>query len=369
MRLLPREHVLQYDWLVHVMNYGPVIFFLGLLFEGVPLSDWAQAVVIAGAGSLCWYSGMWARPYYNLIFFTVLTGLGLWAVSLHWTGAMYLFYALVFVMVMPRVWQVTLALVLQTLIVIGQGVWLDMGNLYNSILAILILLGGHADYLFFRHMTALRVLLRSQEDLEHLTREAERERIARDLHDVLGHTLSSIALKSELAEKLMTRDPERAGHEMREVAESARRALAEVRQTVTGYRSGNLANELSLARHALEAADIEVDLPERVPDGLDRQQENVLCLVLREAVTNVVRHAEARHCRIHWQARDGQWLLSVEDDGRGWSGRFGNGLEGMRERLGLCGGALHLRSAQPGCRLEATIGASPATPTTEEPAR
>lgn len=365
MRLLPREHVLQYDWLVHVMSGGAVIFLLGLLFEGSPLSDWAQAVVILGGGVLCWYSGLWARPYINLVFFALLTGLGLWAVTLHWTGAIYIFYALVFIMVLPRLWQVTLVLVLQTVVVVAQGLWLDLGPLYNAVLTILILLGGHADYLFFRHMGAVRALVRSQEDLEHLTREAERERIARDLHDLLGHSLSSIALKSELAGKLMERNPERARQEMLEVSDAARRSLSEVRQTVTGYRSGNLANELSLAHHALEAANIMVDRPERWPDTLDRQQENVLCLVLREAVTNVVRHANARHCRIRLSSQDGLWRLSVEDDGRGWNGHFGNGLEGMRERLQLCGGGMRLYPARPGCRLEATLGPD-LTPSTRE---
>lgn len=359
MRLLPREHILQFDWLVHAMNYGPVIFFLGLAFEGATAAQWAQAVVIAGLGSLCWYAGMWARSYYSLLFFACLTLVGLWAVTLHWTGGIYLFYALVFVMALPKLWHATLALMVETVLVVAQGLWLELGSLYIAIMGILILLGGHADFLFFRHMNAQRSLLRSQEDIEHLTREAERERIARDLHDVLGHTLSSIALKSELAEKLLPNDPDRARKEMQEVAVSARRALSEVRQTVTGYRSGNLASELSLARHALEAADIEPDLPDRWSEGMDRQQENVICLVLREAVTNVVRHAGARRCRVRLNQREGRWLLSVEDDGHGWNGRFGNGLEGMRERLQLLGGELRLRRAQPGCRLEASVGPSP----------
>lgn len=359
MRLLPREHVLQYDWLVHTMNYGPVIFFLGLAFEGASITHWAQAVVVAGIGSLCWYAGMWARSYYALVFFTLLTLTGLWAVTLHWTGGIYLFYALVFVMTLPRLWQATLALSIQTVVVVAQGFWLDLSSLYIAIMGILILLGGHADFLFFRHMNAQRALLRSQEDIEHLTREGERERIARDLHDVLGHTLSSIALKSELAEKLLPRDPARAQQEMREVAVSARRALSEVRQTVTGYRSGNLANELSLARHALEAADIEPVLPDRWAEGMDRQQENVICLVLREAVTNVVRHAGASRCRVQLNRHEDRWMLRVEDNGQGWNGRFGNGLEGMRERLQLLGGDLRLRRAQPGCRLEASIGPAP----------
>lgn len=355
MRLLPRQHVLQYDWLVHVMLYGPVLFFLALAIDGATAMVWSQALVIIGLGSLLWYAGMWARPPHSLVFLVAFSALGLWASWLHWVGALYHFYAIVFAMTLPRVWQVSLVLLAQSLVVLAQGIWTGMGSLYLSIMTILILLGGHADYLFFRHLSVQRALLRHQEDIEHLTREAERERIARDLHDVLGHSLSSIALKAELAEKVMQSQPERARAELRQVAAAARRALAEVRQTVTGYRSGNLASELSLARHALEAADIQADLPQAPPADLDRQQENVLCLILREAVTNVVRHSQARRCRIALERHSGDWRLLVEDDGRGWNGRFGNGLEGMRERLRLCGGGLKLASTRPGCRLTATL--------------
>lgn len=355
MRLLPRQHVLHFDWLVHAMLYWPALFLLALVLDGAGPVIWAQALVIVGLGCLLWYGGMWSRPPFSLVFFVLFMGLGVWGATLHWTGALFYFYGIVFVMQFPRVWQASLALAGQTLVILAHGIWLDLGVLYLSTMAILIFLGGHADYLFFRHMEAQRSLLRSQEDIEHLGREAERERIARDLHDVLGHTLSSIALKAELAEKLAPTQPERAIVEMRQVAESARRALAEVRQTVTGYRSGSLSSELSLAKHALEAADVQVRVAAPRGHTLDRDLENVLCLALREAVTNVVRHAEARHCIIELWVQADEWRLTVEDDGKGWGGSFGNGLEGMRERLCLYGGDLKLQVARPGCRLVVTV--------------
>ena len=161
---------------------------------------------------------------------------------------------------------------------------------------------------------------------------AERERIARDLHDLLGHTLSVITIKAELAAKLAARGDRRAEQEMREVESISRGALREVREAVVGFRRADLDAELANARLACEAGDIRlaVDRPsiELLPD-----REAVLAMSLREAITNVVRHADARHCRTSL-AREGERIrLTVADDGRGGVIREGAGLAGMRERV------------------------------------
>lgn len=189
----------------------------------------------------------------------------------------------------------------------------------------------------------------AQEEIERIAKLAERERIARDLHDVLGHTLSVVVLKSELAQKLMTRDPARALQEMSDVERISRQGLAEVREAITGYRSSGLAAEIEHVRDTLTAAGIDATIEAR-PVTLAPAQETALSLALREAATNVIRHSAATRCHIKFYAQDGSALMEVQDDGRGGDAPFGNGLSGMRERIQALGGAL-MRETDGGTRL------------------
>lgn len=184
-----------------------------------------------------------------------------------------------------------------------------------------------------------RALLEARETAEHLAVVAERERIARDLHDLLGHTLSVIVIKSELASKLVDRDMARAAQEIRDVERISRTALEEVRRAVHGYRGERLGHELANGRAGLAAAGVALDTA-IAPVALGPDEERALALALREAITNVIRHARARHCTIRL-ARDGDGTrLVVEDDGVGGSHVEGAGLSGMRERLAEIGGTL-----------------------------
>lgn len=203
-----------------------------------------------------------------------------------------------------------------------------------------------------------RALLRAQEEAERLAKVAERERIARDLHDVLGHTLSVIVLKSELASKLARRDAARAAAEMRDVESIARNALAEVRNTIRGYRGERLDTELPAAREALIAAGValEDDLADL---GLNESDERTLALVLREAITNIVRHAKATRCRVTATRSNGRVVLMVEDDGVGGEAAEGGGLRGMRTRLAEAGGTM-TRTTDRGTRLVFTLPERPA---------
>jgi two-component system sensor histidine kinase DesK len=192
----------------------------------------------------------------------------------------------------------------------------------------------------------------AQDEIEHLAKVAERERIARDLHDVLGHTLSLIILKSELASKLADRDPQRAREEIRDVERISREALSEVRQAVRGYRAG-LQHELDGAAQMLRAASIALSTTvEPVP--LAPAQEAILALALREAVTNVVRHSQATHCTIDLRRLDQEIRMVVTDDGRGGSRPDGTGISGMRERIGTLGGRV-TRDGSHGTTLTVTL--------------
>ena len=182
-------------------------------------------------------------------------------------------------------------------------------------------------------------LLAAQAESEHLAKVAERERIARDLHDLLGHTLSVIVLKSELASRLTSSDPARAADEIRDVERISRDALQQVRAAVRGYRSAGFDSELREAMRALEAAGIQVETSVQ-PPPLSAAQETVFAMALREAVTNVVRHAHATVCRLTLQQTGRYCEMVIADNGLGGVLDEGSGLSGMRERVEALGGAL-----------------------------
>jgi two-component system sensor histidine kinase DesK len=184
---------------------------------------------------------------------------------------------------------------------------------------------------------AITFLVRQQVSLRQILKTAERERIARDLHDILGHTLSVIALKAELANRLLEQHPQRAKAEIADVERISRGALSEVRDAIAGYRGGDLAAEFARAKATLETAGIVV---ERHVENLDvpLAQERVLALALREAVTNIVRHAQAKHCHMSLQRTARDIRLEVRDDGRGGLHDEGFGMRGIRERVAAIGG-------------------------------
>ncbi|KRG71721.1 hypothetical protein ABB29_01980 [Pseudoxanthomonas dokdonensis] len=216
---------------------------------------------------------------------------------------------------------------------------------------------GNHFYVQNRHKQAALKL--SDDEIRRLAATAERERIGRDLHDLLGHTLSLVALKSELAGKLLDRDLAAARREMDEVSRVARDALSQVRRAVSGIRAAGLAAELASARVLLETDGVALQVGMDEVE-LDAAAETVLALVLREAVTNIQRHARARQVRVSLQAaEDNGVALLVEDDGRGQPITPGNGVAGMRERLATQGGRLQLTAqAGRGVRLRAWLPGS-----------
>jgi two-component system sensor histidine kinase DesK len=201
---------------------------------------------------------------------------------------------------------------------------------------------------------ANRELAASREEARRLAVVAERERIARDLHDVLGHTLTVVAVKADLAGKLVERDPAAARREIEEIRTTARRALADLRAAVTGMRSATLAAELAGAREALASAGIAHEVS-AASGPLPAAVETALAYVLREAVTNVVRHAEASQCRIALTRAGDEALLEVRDDGRGGARPEGNGIAGMRLRLAPLGGRLEMDGSAAGTRVLARV--------------
>lgn len=171
---------------------------------------------------------------------------------------------------------------------------------------------------------------------------AERERVARDVHDVLGHSLTIITVKAELAERLVDADLERARAEIAQIRSLSREALAEVRATVSGLRVARLGDELVAAEGALRAAGIEAEVPQS-PDEVDPRFRIVAAWVLREAVTNVVRHSKATRCVVTLHGEG----IAIEDDGVGISAQAAeSGLRGIRERVVAAGAALEVGPAR-----------------------
>src|ERR1700724_3005069 len=195
----------------------------------------------------------------------------------------------------------------------------------------------------------------AREQIARLAVGEERLRFARDLHDLLGHSLSVIALKSELAGRLIKTTPGLAAHEVSDIENVARDALREVRDAVAGYRQPTLNAELAGAREALTAAGIEFQV-DQDHAALPPTVEAVLAWALGEGVTNVMRHSQARRCAVRIIKKDGQATVEVVDDGRGGMPEAGNGLHGLGERVRQRGGTL---TAEPlpheGFRLRETL--------------
>ncbi|MEU6533876.1 histidine kinase [Streptomyces sp. NPDC046928] len=226
------------------------------------------------------------------------------------------------------------------------------------------LLGGFS-------MTGVRELIRTTIELREaratvarLAANEERLRLARDLHDLLGHSLSLITLKSELAGRMLPGHPDKAAQQVADIEQVSRQALVDVRAAVAGYRKPRLLEELAGAKVALTAAGITAELPAE-PDlaGVPEDSETALAWALREAVTNVVRHSGARRCTVELlrrQTLDGLLVeLAVEDDGQGGPGGApGHGLTGLTERLAQAGGTLEAGRTRGGFRL---IARAPAT--------
>ncbi|MGB3739345.1 MAG: sensor histidine kinase [Pontixanthobacter sp.] len=212
-------------------------------------------------------------------------------------------------------------------------------------------------------------LLTAQDEVRALSRLAERERIARDLHDLIGRTLTLIAVKADLTRKLVGRDDAAARGEAEAIGTVARDGLKDVRAALSGMQRMGLQHEIAAARDILDAAGIACSVEGDAAD-MDPEQGAVLAMALREAVTNVVRHAEAKECRIVVAADGHRVSVEVADDGcgpsfqdsgfreAGGSFREGGGLAGIRARLNAAGGALNLAPGTRGTRLIASVPAA-----------
>lgn len=204
---------------------------------------------------------------------------------------------------------------------------------------------------FSRVVRGNTLLTEARTELARLAAENERTRIARDLHDLLGHSLTTISVKAELAGKLAEIDPPAATLEIREVAALSHRALRDMRAAVSSYHEVTLAGELATGRELLRAAGIVGELPPAV-DVVDDASQELFGWVVREGLTNVVRHSHAQSCRVHVSPTS----VEIIDDGVAAGAGIGNGLSGLAERVAKTGGVLEAGPAEPhGWRLAVTL--------------
>jgi two-component system sensor histidine kinase DesK len=282
---------------------------------------------------------------------TLALGLAYWPVSFG-AGAFFIYAAGMMGMLDSPRWAVR-GVAAIAVITILEALLLRRAIWHAAWPVIFVLIIGAINIHYYQVGRANARLRLAQDEIEHMAKLAERERIARDLHDVLGHTLSLIVLKSELASKLAERDPERSREEIRDVERIAREALAEVRTAVSGYRTSGLAAEVQHARNTLTTAGVRLET-DVTSHKLPPSHEAVLSLALREAVTNIVRHSGARNVRLTIEANDTSCTLAIADDGRGGNAPFGSGLSGMRERVDILGGTL-TRTGSNGTTLTVTL--------------
>ena len=338
-RLLPHDAEAgwtPYAWLIYIVPFTltPVLQSRQANAAGWTLYSVATAVFLVLYFRSYWVRG---RELVLVAAATVAMGIALWPIS-YGAGAFFIYGASMLGQLEPQRRAVSGVLAI-ALIAVVEAAILRRDAFSSAWPPVFALIIGGINIHYAQVGRANARLRLAREEIEHLAKVAERERIARDLHDLLGHTLSLVILKAELASKLGERDAKRAFDEIRDVERIARDALAEVRAAVSGYRSGGLAAELQHARNALSTAGVAFEA-EITQTQLPAAHEAVLCLALREAVTNIVRHAGARRCRVSLDVANEECTLTISDDGRGGNAPFGSGLSGMRERVEVLGGTL-----------------------------
>lgn len=339
-------------WLPYViLIYSGFLFFPLVL--GDPTREAVWRTVISYAVFLPIYFHGFERPGARLFWHVAaMAALGAWLAPVNYGASTYFVYACAFAAFItpPRRAALVAAGVLSVLVIASQLQGLPIRFIWAS--ALLSVMVGLVNFFWASLSKKDAELKQSREEVRMLAATAERERIARDLHDLLGHTLSLVTVKAELAARLLeSGQTRRAAKEIRDLESVSRDGLTQVRQAVAGYRATDLAAELNHCRAALDAAGIQVASELADDGGLSTEQRTVLGLILREALTNVLRHSQASRCEVQFTRHDGGVRLRVQDNGRGGPVEMGSGLRGISERALALGGALRLDDSK-GLRLE-----------------
>lgn len=356
LRLLPPDLDLgwtPYAWLIYL-----AVFFAYLPQVDYAPVEWLLVGLALAAFLGLYFVGYWIRDRRLLWVIAGITVIGLMLAPRNPGASVFFVYATAFAGFTGSR-RLAIGVIVAVVLTLGAEAWVLGLPPSFSIPGVVfgLLIGGVNSHYGEVARTRAR-LQRAEEEVERLATLAERERIARDLHDLLGHTLSLITLKAELAGRLLDRDPARAAAEIRDVERISRTALDEVRQAVTGYRASGLDAELANAKLATAAAGIALKC-DIDPHATLQVDVRALAMVLREAVTNVIRHSGATSCGLTIERQDRTVRVTLEDNGRGLAGSDeGSGIAGMRARVAALGGQLRLEDGA-GTRLVVELPDTP----------
>lgn len=341
---------------ISVKNIGwePYIYlvYLGFLlfqpsFDEQPL--WLDALIVIAllAVFLPAYFASFLDKKNGLIYIAIITLLGLVGMYFNTGSSVFFIYAAAATGYLDSFKKAIRIVIFITLLVIVSAIfspipmpWRLWAYGPGVIFTILIGIVGVFQQEKWRANAKLRL---AQEEIEQLATVAERERIARDLHDLLGHTLSIITLKSELAYRLIDMDKEKAKQEIKAIEDISRKTLQEVRSAISGYRSRGLLAELSNAKLTLDLAKIDFEYSGDL-SLFSPLQEVSLGLIVREAITNIVRHSKASKAYANVLLKGSNIIFEMADNGIGMKDEEGNGLRGMRERIEALNGTVSISS-------------------------
>ncbi len=330
-----------------------VFYFVPWLFLAPTAVDIAVALLVLALFVPIHYWSFRAKDRYKPVTIILIELFAVVSAPFHLGFGVFHIYAAAQAGFVPKLKLSASLLTLCCLIFVGSGYafqrsWIEMG--FGLVMAMFVWISCLTE---FEKDKKQRVLIRERELDRQQASLNERERIAGDLHDLLGHTLTMVALKSEIASKLMDKDPERAKQEIREINQESRSALKNVRAAVSGITSTTLVQEIENARTALEAAKVQFEVKGVIPT-LNIEQDKAASLAVREAVTNVVRHSDATHVKLTFSCDKTSHFVVFEDNGSNANGKEGSGLIGLKRRFENIGGkaVVHMLN---GVKIEAQL--------------
>lgn len=363
----PRSDLTRQERRITLFTSGVWLIFLSWTVFGLIESTAALPAQVAGWAALVTFPVVYLSSF---LYPTPLTGLNRHLNTLVYTAVLVLLGVLMSLATAPAIINIVPYL---------MAVWIFNHRLPTACIALVILFCsgvvlvntmGFDDYAtwFLAAVGSPAVLMlfirismhlgeTQQYHAEQLTLARQREELASTVHDVLGHSLTTITVKIQLAQRLLATDLSAAETELEDIESLARRSLSEVRSTVTDLQHPDLAEQLDQADNALTAAGLDFNRPQP-PPRLTLVQQQIFAWVLREAVTNIIRHAQASSCTISFHDVDSQTMLRIDDDGVGIPStqcKKPHGLYGLQRRVGSAGGTLKLHHLTPGTRLEVTL--------------
>ncbi|MBE1301945.1 MAG: hypothetical protein GJ680_18820 [Alteromonadaceae bacterium] len=338
-RLLPNDPeigFLPYVWLVYL-----AMLFIGLNFTHTSAQIWLGTIASVVVFLILYFRGYWVSGHAIIKYMAAIAILGLGVATFNPGSSVYIIFACAFAPALQSVKKGIIAALTIISIMLGFSWFYGLSYFFYFPATVFSLLVSFVNIYQAELAKKNKLIKKSQEEVQHLARSAERERIARDLHDVMGHTFSMITIKAQLARKLLDADVEQAKQELAELESASRQALAEIRGVVSNYRKRDLNEEITLARKLLDAAEIDASIEVDITP-LPELFNEALAYIIREGVNNIVKHSDCRTCDIQLKQEKGLVELQIKDDGEVSSYQDGNGLNGIRERVKNINGALQV---------------------------